>query len=569
MFSTDSQPGRTGRWCHRLGITSTLTTALLLTLCLVAPGAARALVCTGEGGWFWQNPLPQGNALTDVSFVDASHGWAVGGEAILVTKDGGQTWSAQPSGVGDWGLQGIDFVDIDHGWAVGACGTIVATSDGGATWRPQSSDTQRDLSDVTFTDLKHGWAVGSELDAVILATTDGGITWRRQTVPPGPVSLSAVAFTDASHGWALGVREGRIGVITDAAIIATSDGGATWTVQKTPVGLGSMDGLAFPDARHGWAVGGAGTIIATSDGGASWSIQREDRSEGGESDNLHGVAFADQNFGVAVGNSGHMITTVDGGLNWLPRIDDPGSGSPTGRDLRAVAYPGVGHVCAVGDGGVVVGGPFGLQSTGVNEHPLRGVAFADASHGWAVGDNPADYVTPYQGVILATADGGANWTRQLADPDDDGVELFDVDCSDARHVWAVGYGGAIIASSSGGLVWDTQRASSEYRADTLYALYFIDAQRGWAVGAGGTILATQRRWGDLGQTEFGNREHPERCHVHRRQIWLGRRRQRHPGNGQRRCELGSAKRRHRQRPLRGLFPRRTARLDGRRLGPHL
>ncbi len=28
--------------------------------------------------WFWQNPLPQGNNLNSVEFVDANTAWAVG-----------------------------------------------------------------------------------------------------------------------------------------------------------------------------------------------------------------------------------------------------------------------------------------------------------------------------------------------------------------------------------------------------------------------------------------------------------------------------------------------------------
>ena len=45
-----------------------------------------------QDGWYWQNPYPQGNALTSVSFVAvvADRGWAVGdlGTAIY-TNDGG------------------------------------------------------------------------------------------------------------------------------------------------------------------------------------------------------------------------------------------------------------------------------------------------------------------------------------------------------------------------------------------------------------------------------------------------------------------------------------------------
>jgi hypothetical protein len=31
-----------------------------------------------QSGWYWQNPLPQGNYLSGVSFIDANNGTAVG-----------------------------------------------------------------------------------------------------------------------------------------------------------------------------------------------------------------------------------------------------------------------------------------------------------------------------------------------------------------------------------------------------------------------------------------------------------------------------------------------------------
>ena len=53
----------------------------------------------GQSGWFWQNPLPQGNALEWVCFTDANSGWTVGDYGtILHTTDGGSTWNPQTSG---------------------------------------------------------------------------------------------------------------------------------------------------------------------------------------------------------------------------------------------------------------------------------------------------------------------------------------------------------------------------------------------------------------------------------------------------------------------------------------
>lgn len=73
----------------------------------------------------WQNPLPMGNTLLSVAFVDANTGWAVGvAGTILKTTDGGTTWTRQTSGVLNW-LQAVTFADANTGWAVGSGGTIL------------------------------------------------------------------------------------------------------------------------------------------------------------------------------------------------------------------------------------------------------------------------------------------------------------------------------------------------------------------------------------------------------------------------------------------------------------
>src|SRR5205807_2953048 len=107
--------------------------------------------------------------LSGVSFADLSHGWVAGGGngapgTILVTSDGGQTWTQQLTDTGG-GLVGIAFRDLSHGWAVGYRGTVYATTDGGVTWSPQVSGTPDvQLLGVAFTDDSHGWIVGDSGD---------------------------------------------------------------------------------------------------------------------------------------------------------------------------------------------------------------------------------------------------------------------------------------------------------------------------------------------------------------------------------------------------------------------
>ena len=87
-----------------------------------------------QTGWYWQNPLPQGNHLSGVSFTDANTGTAVGGNgAILRTTDGGITWVSQTSGTTE-NLNGVSFTDANTGTVVGSGGAILRTTDGGDTW---------------------------------------------------------------------------------------------------------------------------------------------------------------------------------------------------------------------------------------------------------------------------------------------------------------------------------------------------------------------------------------------------------------------------------------------------
>src|SRR5215470_14626255 len=183
-----------------------------------------------QSGWFWQNPLPQGNTLRGVATLSPSSTVAVGDfGTILRTTDGGATWTPQFSGT-TYRLRGVSFVDANNGTAVGDFGTIVRTTDGGATWTPQTSGTTNALYGVSFVDANTGTAVGDF--GTILNTTDGGATWTRQF--SGTIDyLYGVSFTDGNTGTAVGCVlvtphprcAGR------GAILRTTDGGVTWTPQ--------------------------------------------------------------------------------------------------------------------------------------------------------------------------------------------------------------------------------------------------------------------------------------------------------------------------------------------------
>lgn len=150
---------------------------------------------------------------------------------------------------------------------------------------------------------------------------------------------------------------------------------------------------------------------------------------------------------------------------------------------RLVAVGDRGHVLLSDDEGVTW-----RQVTVPTRAMLTGVTFADAAHGWAVG---------HDGMILATTDAGATWTRQKPDESNETVFL-DVRFIDALHGFAVGAYGKFLATADGGKTWTPIQASED---ETHFN--HITAVPGGALylsGESGTLLVSHNqghRWSRL------------------------------------------------------------------------
>ncbi len=152
-----------------------------------------------------------------------------------------------------------------------------------------------------------------------------------------------------------------------------------------------------------------------------------------------------------------------------------------GVPLLSVAAAGPAHAWAVGPGPTIVATTDGGSTWDAQNAPivadLYGVAFSDASDGWAVG--AGDDV----GALVATTDGGVDWAPQTIPTT---AALIGVACR-GEDCWAVGAAGTIIATTDGGSSWAAQ--SSPTGSD-LYSVTFSDPDHGWAVGDQGRIIAT-------------------------------------------------------------------------------
>ena len=308
-------------------------------------------------------------------------------------------------------LNAVTFVNRSHGCAVGAGGVILHTTNGGRTWKKQKSGTTRDLKSVAFANASHGWVVGGEYatDGIILATTNGGRTWKKQKSIAG-FSLAGVAFASAKDGWAVGNDGAFEEAPAYSLVLHTTNGGATWKVRKFPYVL---TGVACKGTRHMWACsynGGAsnGGVLLTTNGGATWKMHDSDTSD------LMAVTFANLRDGWAVATDdtgmGAIFATTNGGTSWhtqVARPPDPVYGLPGFEAVTCVSAANVwvvgnaadedGTILATTDGGA----NWEVQQKGLS-NDLAGVTFANARDGWAVGD----------AGVLATTNGGGTWKKQ-------------------------------------------------------------------------------------------------------------------------------------------------------------
>jgi len=292
-----------------------------------ASGVDGTVLRTSDGGTTW---VPQSTfqdvSLGKIQFIDSHRGWILGRVhhpgspefegTVLRTTDGGATWIS--SSVPSDNPFALSFVDADVGWIGGiGTGSISATKDGGVTWTAQP--TMPDVVSVRvvrFVDRQIGWVLGVVAQGpdslnVILHTTDGGLTWTEQLRTGPNEFFGALEFVNPTTGW---VSRGRLttraGPVQNGGILFTSDGGATWTEQTVP-GSEGIFALDFVSPEQGWGAGGPGLIIHTEDGGQSWVTQQSSNPTGDPP--IVDVQFIDAHRGWALRSDGILLKTTTGG----------------------------------------------------------------------------------------------------------------------------------------------------------------------------------------------------------------------------------------------------------------
>ncbi|MFQ5770455.1 MAG: WD40/YVTN/BNR-like repeat-containing protein, partial [bacterium] len=399
--------------------------------------------------WEWINPLPQGNTLRAVKFIDAGTAVAVGDAAtVMRTTDGGETWDIAYKVTGiSRSLRGLSFYG-QKGIAVGDTGTVITTDDGGLTWERRESGTTRDLLSVSMPDDSLAVAVGYH--GIILRSTDGGVTWQQQEIEIGITEdLTAVTFVDS-----FGVAVGNWG-----SILLSYDAGVTWLRLEYP-GLPWFTDVFFLNQDYGFILELSAGVFRTTDGGENWSLYRLD-TEGG----LYAIDFYDDSRGMIAGTYG-LFMTADSGKTWSPVA------SGIESTLRGLDVENDGAGIAVGLGGSITTKSYDAENWTPRSQgltwSLKDLAFVNADTGIAVASNNLVY----------TFDGGKTWAP-LADT----VLccLNAIDFFDENRGTVAGSFRLIYRTDDGGKTWRKQETPLRYNL-TFLDVFHVTVDTVYAVG---------------------------------------------------------------------------------------
>jgi photosystem II stability/assembly factor-like uncharacterized protein len=224
------------------------------------------------------------------------HGWLLpsGGANVVVTGDGGKTWSTQAAPADP---ESACFSDVGHGWLATGEGLIYASNDGGRSWaevletfqtgdgppRPIRLECSAPSSLWVYLTIENG--AGGHLPYVVYSTQDGK-TWKTVMtepftignqlpgVPAGPDSEPG-SFSVVDSMDAVFIGDGPATNVSQC-MVATNGGG---TLRRTGAIANSSEtfGAAFVSVTTGWVltriVDGDYVIEATTDGGYHWSQQ--------------------------------------------------------------------------------------------------------------------------------------------------------------------------------------------------------------------------------------------------------------------------------------------------------
>jgi len=271
-------------------------------------------------GWYWQNPLPQGNNLTSITSTNSNTLFIVGyGGSILKSTNAGINWKNLTIGKFD-NFKKIYFINENIGFIVRSDNTIFRTINSGTNWDSIYTPSFG-IRNMCFKNANTGIIFGNSQQ--IFKTTNNGDSWfLLSTISASNLTLYEGQYLNDTNI----ICVGETNIIIPpyygfyaSILLKSSNDGLNWTTVSSD-GSKVAYSVNFINQETGFVSGYNSYYKKTVNGGNNWS-------SGSLGDEYHAykIRFVDSLYGYSMGSNPvnfnrYLSVTTNSGSLWSTNI---------------------------------------------------------------------------------------------------------------------------------------------------------------------------------------------------------------------------------------------------------